>query len=99
MRHSMEKDLARRRLYARYELWRVLYGALLRDETLPARLRYQLQQALQALPGNSSAVRQRNRCMLTGRPRSVLRRFRLSRLMVRRLAREGMLMGVTKASW
>lgn len=54
---------------------------------------------LQALPKNSSAVRLKNRCAVTGRSRGYLRAFGLSRIAFRELAREGKIPGVKKASW
>lgn len=54
---------------------------------------------LDKLPKNSSPVRKRNRCQLTGRPRAYYRKFKISRLRFRKLALEGMIPGVTKASW
>jgi small subunit ribosomal protein S14 len=54
---------------------------------------------LQKLPRNSSKVRVRNRCNLTGRPRGYMRQFGISRVMFRKLALEGKIAGVTKASW
>lgn len=57
------------------------------------------QKALNKLPRNSSPVRLRNRCQLTGRARGYLRRFKLSRLCFREMARMGMIPGVVKSSW
>ena len=54
---------------------------------------------LDKLPKNSAAVRLRNRCQLTGRPRGYMRRFGLCRLQFRDLALQGKIPGVTKASW
>ena len=54
---------------------------------------------LQKLPRASSPVRQRNRCKLTGRPRGYMRQFGLSRNTFREMALDGMIPGVTKASW
>lgn len=54
---------------------------------------------LNKLPRNSSPVRLRNRCALTGRCRGYLRKFQLSRLAFRELASNGMIPGVTKSSW
>jgi small subunit ribosomal protein S14 len=56
-------------------------------------------QGLSLLPRNSSPVRLRNRCKLTGRPRAYLRMFGLSRIKFRELALAGRIPGVTKASW
>jgi len=54
---------------------------------------------LSRLPNNSNPNRQRNRCALTGRSRSFIRRFGLSRITFRELALRGLIPGVTKASW
>ncbi len=55
--------------------------------------------ALDKLPKNSSPVRLRNRCTMTGRCRGYLRKFKLSRLCFRELANAGYIPGVVKASW
>lgn len=57
------------------------------------------QNSLNKLPKNSSPVRLRNRCQLTGRSRGYLRKFKLSRLCFRELANLGIIPGVVKASW
>ncbi len=54
---------------------------------------------LNRLPKNSSPVRLRNRCSMTGRCRGYLRKFKLSRLAFREFASYGMIPGVTKSSW
>ena len=56
-------------------------------------------EGLQKLPKNSSPVRVKNRCAVTGRPRGYMRAFGLSRIMFRELAREGKIPGVKKSSW
>lgn len=56
-------------------------------------------EALQKLPKNSSPVRIKNRCAITGRSRGYMRAFGLSRIEFRELAREGKIPGVKKASW
>jgi len=56
-------------------------------------------EGLQKLPKNSSPVRIKNRCVVSGRSRGYLRAFGLSRITMRELAREGKLPGVKKASW
>jgi small subunit ribosomal protein S14 len=55
--------------------------------------------ALAKLPRDSSPTRSRNRCQLTGRSRGVLRKFKLSRIMLRELALAGKIPGLRKASW
>jgi small subunit ribosomal protein S14 len=54
---------------------------------------------LQKLPRNSSKVRMRNRCKLTGRPRGYMSTFGISRVTFRDMALFGLIPGVTKASW
>ena len=54
---------------------------------------------LDELPKNSSKVRLKNRCQMTGRPRGYMRHFGLCRNMFRDMASEGKIPGVTKASW
>jgi len=54
---------------------------------------------LDKLPKNSSAVRLRNRCQLTGRPRGYMRYFGVCRLIFRDMALDGKIPGVRKASW
>jgi len=55
--------------------------------------------ALDKLPRNSSSVRLRNRCQLTGRPRGYMRHFGICRLVFRDMALDGKIPGVRKASW
>lgn len=55
--------------------------------------------ALQKLPRDSSKVRLHNRCKLTGRPRGYMRQFGISRVTFREMASEGLIPGITKASW
>lgn len=69
-----------------------------------AELRRQLKKggeyaALARLPRNSSPTRVRNLCALTGRSRSVYRKFKISRIMLRELALQGKIPGMRKASW
>lgn len=54
---------------------------------------------LQLLPRDSSPVRLKNRCRLTGRPKGYIRKFGVSRIKFRELALAGRIPGVTKASW
>ena len=56
-------------------------------------------EALQKLPRNASPVRMHNRCKLTGRPKGYMRQFGISRVTFREMANQGLIPGVTKASW
>jgi len=54
---------------------------------------------LESMPRNSSKIRFRNRCFLSGRPRGVYSKFNLSRIAIRDMAGKGQIPGLTKASW
>jgi|TARA_B100001094_G_scaffold330982_1_gene397768 small subunit ribosomal protein S14 len=56
-------------------------------------------EGLDKLPRNSSSVRLHNRCSLSGRPKGYMRKFGISRLEFRKMASEGKIPGITKASW
>jgi small subunit ribosomal protein S14 len=56
-------------------------------------------EALDKLPKNSSKVRLHNRCKLTGRPKGYMRRFGINRVTFSLMANEGLIPGITKASW
>ncbi|MEE9437379.1 MAG: 30S ribosomal protein S14 [Saprospiraceae bacterium] len=56
-------------------------------------------EALDKLPKNSCAVRLHNRCRLTGRPKGYMRKFGINRVTFRQMALNGLIPGVTKASW
>lgn len=69
------------------------------DESLSGDERWQAMLDLQMLPRDSSAVRKRNRCGLTGRPRGYFRKFGLGRNKLREVCMKGEAPGVVKASW
>jgi small subunit ribosomal protein S14 len=69
------------------------------DQSRSEEERYQARLKLQALPRDSSPVRLRNRCELTGRPRGTYRKFGLGRNKLREAAMRGDVPGIAKASW
>ena len=69
------------------------------DPNLSPEERFAASMKLQKLPRNTSQVRVVSRCEVTGRPKGVLRKFKLSRITFRELASRGLIPGVTKASW
>ena len=81
--------------YKEFEEKRLALKVLQRVNPLDIRI----QQGLSELPLNSSRTRIRNRCVITGRSRSIWRTFRISRIQLRKLAIDGLLVGVKKASW
>jgi small subunit ribosomal protein S14 len=95
----MEREKKRERMVARYAKRRAELRAILRDRSISDDERWDAQLKFQALPRNSSAVRLRRRCALTGRPRGVYRKFGLGRNKLREAAMRGDIPGLVKASW
>lgn len=96
---SIERNEKRRRLVAKYAAKRAELKKMLLDPELPDEAFFAAQKKMAKLPRNSSPIRVRNRCSMTGRPRAYLRKFGLSRLTFRECASEGKIPGVTKSSW
>lgn len=95
----IERDKKRKKLVKRYASKRAELKAIIADKSIAPEERFQATLKLAELPRNSSKVRMRNRCALTGRPRSYYRKFNLSRIALRDLASRGELPGVVKSSW
>lgn len=72
---------------------------IMNNVALPMNERAKAMKKLSELPRNSSKVRFKNRCALTGRPRSYHGHFGISRVMLRELASWGRILGLTKSSW
>ncbi|MCY4657357.1 MAG: 30S ribosomal protein S14 [Gammaproteobacteria bacterium] len=89
----------REALVAKYQARRTELKAIINNRNLDAEERWEAQVQLQKLPRDSSPVRLRRRCALSGRPRGVYRKFGLGRNMLRIAAMEGHIPGLKKASW
>jgi small subunit ribosomal protein S14 len=96
---SIEKNNRRRRLTKKYSGRRVRLKAIARDKSKPMEERFAASLKLAELPRNSSATRIRNRCEMTGRPRGVYRKHKISRIALRDLGSKGMIPGLLKSSW
>jgi small subunit ribosomal protein S14 len=96
---AIERNKHRTKLAKRFASRRLALKEITGDRTLPIEERFSAQLRLSKLPRNSSKVRIRNRCELTGRPRGYYRKFRLSRIALRDLASAGQIPGVVKSSW
>jgi small subunit ribosomal protein S14 len=96
---AIEKNKRRQRLVRKFSARRAKLKAIASDKTLPGEERFAARLKLAELPRNSSAVRVVRRCEITGRPRGVYRKFRLSRIALRELAAHGQIPGMVKSSW
>ena len=95
----IERELKRRETVKKYAAKRAELFAVMNDVNASTEDKRAARQKLQSLPRNSSPVRQRNRCALTGRPRGVFSKFGISRIKLRDLMMRGEVPGVIKASW
>jgi small subunit ribosomal protein S14 len=95
----INRDLKRRETVERFAAKRAELKAIIGNVKLGEDERAVARQKLQALPRNSSPVRLRNRCSLTGRPRGVFSKFGLGRIKLREYVMRGEVPGVVKASW
>ena len=96
---SIQKNKNRSRLIEKLFKKRKLLKSKVMDKNLSLEERLIFQNKLNDLPRNSSSIRYRNRCELTGRSRGVYRKFGLSRIKIRELSMTGDLPGVVKSSW
>jgi small subunit ribosomal protein S14 len=96
---SIEKNLRRERMVKQYAPRRERLKDIANNESLPPEERFRARLKLSELPRNSSSTRVRSRCLLSGRPRAVYRKFKLSRIALRDLASAGLIPGMTKSSW
>ncbi|MEZ0226910.1 MAG: 30S ribosomal protein S14 [Alphaproteobacteria bacterium] len=96
---SVNKNNRRKKLVKKYAAKWAKLKAIAADMSKPADERFSARLKMAKLPRNSHPTRVRNRCALTGRARGNYRKFGISRLMMRELASQGMIPGVTKSSW
>ena len=96
---SVERNLKRQRMVAKYAAKRALLKDIARNKELPVEERFEAQLKLAALPRNSAESRIRNRCKVTGRPRGYYRKMKMSRIALRELGSQGLLPGLVKSSW
>ena len=96
---AVERDLRRRKLVARYAAKRAELKAIANDETLTNEERFRARLKLAELPRNSSKTRVRNRCQISGRPRGMYRKLKVSRIALRDMASLGLIPGMVKSSW
>ena len=96
---SIENNNRRMRLVKRYAAKRALLKQIASDETKSAEERFDARVKLAELPRNGSATRIRLRCEVSGRPRGVYRKLKMSRIALRDLGSRGMVPGLVKSSW
>ena len=96
---SIQRNLKRIRLVKKFSKKRHELKKIINNKKLPLEERFKAQLKLAKLPRNSSKIRIRNRCEITGRPHGVYRKLKISRIALRDLASKGKIPGMTKSSW
>ena len=96
---AVEKNNKRKRIVERRGARRESLKAMIKEKSLPMEERFQAVMKLSKEPRNSSKIRIRNRCEISGRPRGYDRKLRMSRIALRDLASIGQVPGVVKSSW
>ena|SRR5688572_16707522 len=95
----VQRNIKRKELHSVYIQKVDELKKILRDKNSTIAEKFSAQIKLSKLPRDAFQVRQRNRCLLTGRPRGYYRKFKLSRIALRELAAFGQIPGVKKSSW
>lgn len=96
---KLQKNDRRARLVAKYAEKRRELTTIMKSADATPREKADAMAQLQALPRDSAAVRYRNRCQMTGRPRGFIGKFGLSRIALREMSLHGLIPGVRKSSW
>jgi small subunit ribosomal protein S14 len=96
---SIEKNKRRMALVKKYAGKRTRLLAVANDEARPMEERFEARLKLAELPRNANPTRVRIRCEVTGRPRAVYRKLKMSRIALRELGNKGLVPGLVKSSW
>ncbi|MGB0647941.1 MAG: 30S ribosomal protein S14 [Bradymonadia bacterium] len=96
---KIAKNNQRKAIVAKYAARRADLVKVLKDPNASFEEKYDAQRQIARMPRDASATRVKNRCALTGRPRSYYRKFGLSRIALREEALKGNIPGVVKSSW
>ena len=96
---AIQRNLKRIKLEKKYQQKRKKFKDIVNNRKLPLEERFKAQLKLAKLPKNSSKIRIRNRCEITGRPHGFYRKLKISRIALRELASSGKIPGMTKSSW
>ena len=96
---AIQKNLKRIKLAKRYAKKRAALKKIINNKKLELSERFEAQLKLNKLPKNSSRIRIRNRCEITGRPHGVYRKLKISRIALRQLGLQGKIPGLVKSSW
>jgi small subunit ribosomal protein S14 len=96
---AIENNNRKMRLAKKFAARRKRLLDVANNTAAPMEERFEARLKLAALPRNGARVRIRNRCEVTGRPRSYYRKVKMSRIALRELGNKGLIPGLVKSSW
>ena len=96
---AVQKNLKKMKMVNRFEKKRAELKKIIMNKKLELAERFAAQLKLDKLPKNSSRVRIRNRCGISGRPHGYYRKLKISRIALRDMASAGKIPGIIKSSW
>jgi small subunit ribosomal protein S14 len=96
---AIENNLRKQRIVKKFAARRKRLLDVANSEANSMEQRFEARLKLAELPRNGAAVRIRNRCEVTGRPRAYYRKLRMSRIALRELGNKGLIPGLVKSSW
>jgi len=96
---AIQKNMRRIKLVKKYAKKRAALKKIINNRKLELSERFEAQLKLNKLPKNSSKIRIRNRCEVSGRPHGVYRKLKISRIALRQLGLQGKIPGLVKSSW
>ncbi|MCU7833618.1 MAG: 30S ribosomal protein S14 [gamma proteobacterium symbiont of Taylorina sp.] len=95
----IQRELKREKMVAKYAVKRAALKAAMTDPNASYEEQMEAREKFNSLPRNSSPVRLRNRCRITGRPHGFFRKFGMSRNKLREHTMKGDVPGLRKGSW
>jgi small subunit ribosomal protein S14 len=95
----IEKNNRRAKLAGQHAAKRARLKAVIMNKDASLEDRFEATLKLAQMPRNGAAIRVKNRCEVTGRPRAYYRKLKMSRIAMRELGNRGLVPGLTKSSW
>ena len=99
MQNKIKTDRKKRKTIIKYFLKRKLLKSIILNNNLSKRIRFLASTKLNEITNNSLSIRAKNRCIISGNPRSVFRKFKLSRIVLKNLASFNLINGLRKSSY
>ena len=99
MQNKIKTDRNKRKIILKYFLKRKLLKSIILNNNLSKRIRFIASTKLNEITNNSLLIRAKNRCIISGKPRSVFRKFKLSRIVIKNLASFNLINGLRKSSY